>query len=303
MATAAKATTDHDVIRQWVEARGGCPAHVKGTGRRRNDPGILRIDYSGFSGEDTLEEIGWDTWFDAFDRNRLAFLYQPRGRSRFSKLVERDTIEAKPEKSRTRSSTKASASTSRRSSSSGSKQTSAKASPSRSKESSRASRSSSAGENRREKGGAALATVDHDEIRRWVEARGGSPAHVKATGRKRNDPGILRIDYPGFSGEATLEEMDWDDWFQAFDQHHLAFLYQPKGQSRFSKLVDRDSVESKLRSSGTRRTTKASASSRKPTSRAASRSGATSATRAKAATSRASRRSKSSRSTTARSGH
>ena len=86
----AKATTDHDEIRKWVEARGGHPAHVKGTR-------VLRIDYPGFSGEDTLEAIDWDDWFKTFDRSKLAFLHQG-GRSRFSKLVERDTVELTPKK-------------------------------------------------------------------------------------------------------------------------------------------------------------------------------------------------------------
>ena len=39
-------------------------------------------------------------------------------------------------------------------------------------------------------------TTDHDDIRRWVEERGGQPARVKETGDD-GDPGILRIDYPG----------------------------------------------------------------------------------------------------------
>jgi hemerythrin superfamily protein len=85
----ASSTTDHEVIRRWVEARGGCPAHVKGSGTRR-EPGILRIDYPGFSGSSSLEKISWKTFFDAFDANDLAFLYQDRKGSRFSKLVRRN---------------------------------------------------------------------------------------------------------------------------------------------------------------------------------------------------------------------
>lgn len=85
----ASSTTNHETIRSWVEARGGCPAHVKGSGTR-DDPGILRIDYPGFSGGRSLEKISWDTFFDAFDANRLAFLYQDRKGSRFSKLVRRN---------------------------------------------------------------------------------------------------------------------------------------------------------------------------------------------------------------------
>jgi hypothetical protein len=80
-------------------------------------------------------------------------------------------------------------------------------------------------------------TTDHDEIRRWVEERGGHPAEVKATE-------LLRIDYPGFSGEDSLEEISWEEFFDAFEENNLAFLYQEKtkdgGKSRFSKLVDRD---------------------------------------------------------------
>ncbi|MDB4941590.1 MAG: hypothetical protein JWP97_1124 [Labilithrix sp.] len=81
-------------------------------------------------------------------------------------------------------------------------------------------------------------TTDHEEIRKWVEDRGGRPAHVKRTG-KAGDLGILRIDYPGFSGEDTLEEVDWDDWFQMFEENNLAFVYDTGKKSRFSKLVTR----------------------------------------------------------------
>nr|WP_298719506.1 hypothetical protein [uncultured Steroidobacter sp.] len=85
----AKATVDHDTIRQWVEKHGGCPAHVKSTGGK-HDPGILRIDFPGFSGQQTLEKISWDEFFESFDANELAFLYQDEGR--FNKLVRRDTV-------------------------------------------------------------------------------------------------------------------------------------------------------------------------------------------------------------------
>jgi len=86
----AKVTTDHDEIREWVEERGGHPAKVKGTE-------LLRIDYPGYSGEDTLTEITWETFFTAFEENNLAFLYQDETKdgkqSRFSKLVDRDKAE------------------------------------------------------------------------------------------------------------------------------------------------------------------------------------------------------------------
>jgi hypothetical protein len=50
---------------------------------------------------------------------------------------------------------------------------------------------------------------------------------------------VLRIDYPGYSGKDTLERIDWEDWFDAFERNKLAFLYQDKRNSRFSKLVNR----------------------------------------------------------------
>jgi hypothetical protein len=87
--SSAKATIDHDIIRSWVEKHGGCPAHVKSTGGK-DDPGILRIDFPGYSGQQSLEQISWDTFFEYFDANELALLYQDD--SHFNKLVSRDTV-------------------------------------------------------------------------------------------------------------------------------------------------------------------------------------------------------------------
>jgi hypothetical protein len=93
-----KVTTDHAQIQKWVDERGGHPARVKGT-QTKQGPGILRIDYPGFSGEDTLEPISWQAFFEAFEENKLAFLYQEQTRdgseSRFSKLIDRDSANEK----------------------------------------------------------------------------------------------------------------------------------------------------------------------------------------------------------------
>lgn len=89
-------------------------------------------------------------------------------------------------------------------------------------------------------------TTDHEEIRQWVETRGGHPARVKGT-EKGKSSGLLRIDYPGFSGEDRLEEISWDEFFEGFEENKLAFLYQEKTSdgalSRFSKLIDRNATE------------------------------------------------------------
>jgi hypothetical protein len=87
-------------------------------------------------------------------------------------------------------------------------------------------------------------TTDHDEIRKWVEARQGSPASVKGTERGDDEAGLLRIDFPGYSGEGSLEHISWEEFFDKFEESRLAFLYQEEtkqgGQSRFFKLVSRN---------------------------------------------------------------
>jgi hypothetical protein len=85
-------------------------------------------------------------------------------------------------------------------------------------------------------------TTDHEEIRRWAEKRQGKPATVAATADD-GEAGILRIDFPGYSGEESLEEISWDDFFEKFDESNLAFVYQDESEggdpSRFCKFVAR----------------------------------------------------------------
>ena len=89
-------------------------------------------------------------------------------------------------------------------------------------------------------------TTDHDEIRSWAEARDGKPACVRGTGRSEGDPGILRIDLPGGAGRESLEHIDWDEWFEKFDEQQLAAVLQERKadgeESTFIKLVDRKKV-------------------------------------------------------------
>ena len=94
--SAAKTTTDHETIRKWVEKHGGKPAHVKSTAKK-GETGILRIDFPAPADPDDdadskLEEISWDEWFEVFDAEKLAFLYQDK--NNFNKLVSRETVEA-----------------------------------------------------------------------------------------------------------------------------------------------------------------------------------------------------------------
>lgn len=102
MAGEAKTTTNHHIIKKWAEARGGKPVAVKRT-QSDGDVGLLRIDFPGYSGAESLEEITWDAFFKQFDERQLALLYQEQTasgeESRFFKLVRRESSDDKAPKS------------------------------------------------------------------------------------------------------------------------------------------------------------------------------------------------------------
>lgn len=86
--------------------------------------------------------------------------------------------------------------------------------------------------------------TDHEEIRRWAEERKAVPSCVLGTGDDR-DTGMIRLDFPGFSGEGKLQPIDWEQWFRSFDENNLGLLVQDQTASgetsNFNKLVSRDS--------------------------------------------------------------
>lgn len=55
-------------------------------------------------------------------------------------------------------------------------------------------------------------TRDHETIRRWAD----------------EDPALLRIDFPGYAGEESLEPISWEEFLETFEKKRLAFLYQDK---------------------------------------------------------------------------
>ena len=116
--------------------------------------------------------------------------------------------------------------------------------------------------------------TDHDEIREWSEQREAKPARVRDTGGG-DDVGMIRLDFPGYSGEDMLEEISWDDWLRKFDESNLALVVQNRtanGElSNFNKLVSRDTVAAKQGSSRSLRSGAASSSGQQ--SRASSGNG------------------------------
>lgn len=90
----SKTTTNHDIIKDWCDQRGGVPSQVESTGKGKK-PGVLRIEFPGDGkGDDALEPISWEEFFEKFDKEKLAFLYQEHTKdgsvSRFCKFVDRE---------------------------------------------------------------------------------------------------------------------------------------------------------------------------------------------------------------------
>ena len=75
-----------------------------------------------------------------------------------------------------------------------------------------------------ERAGRSLVTTDHEVIRRWAEARKAVPATVAGT-EHDGHLGVLRFDFPGYSGD-RLTEVSWDEWLGTFDDRRLNFIYQ-----------------------------------------------------------------------------
>jgi hypothetical protein len=79
-----KLTADHAEIRRWVEEHGGNPGLVEaGDGRER-----LAVTFDA----DGARRVSWDEFFERFDRESLAFAYDPDGNGegvKSAKLVSR----------------------------------------------------------------------------------------------------------------------------------------------------------------------------------------------------------------------
>ncbi len=68
-----------------------------------------------------------------------------------------------------------------------------------------------------------LTTRDHDVIRKWAETRGAQPA--SSIRQEGHGIGVLRLELPGDAG-GRITHIDWTDWFRAFDERDLCFVYQ-----------------------------------------------------------------------------
>ncbi len=85
-------------------------------------------------------------------------------------------------------------------------------------------------------------TTNHDEIREWVESKGGKPAAVDRT-HEGGDVGLIELMFPKNkqSEHGSLVEISWDEFFDQFEASKLALIYDEK--SLFNKLIGRDTAE------------------------------------------------------------
>ncbi len=104
-------------------------------------------------------------------------------------------------------------------------------------------------------GGSAHPLIDHDQIRQWAEERRATPACVKGTG-SRSDIGVIRLDFPGYTGEESLQPISWADWFRKFDERELALMVQDTTaggeKSNFNKLIKRETAAERPKVSAAR---------------------------------------------------
>ncbi|WP_205789267.1 hypothetical protein [Microbacterium sp. CPCC 204701] len=79
-------------------------------------------------------------------------------------------------------------------------------------------------------------TTDHDAIRQWAEDRHATPATLEGA-EHDGHLDVLRFDFGFGMVEAEDEQLrgvGWDEWFRAFDEQGLSFVYQdrrPDGSS------------------------------------------------------------------------
>ena len=92
-------------------------------------------------------------------------------------------------------------------------------------------------------------TRNHEVIRQWAEARHAEPATGEAT---RSGPATVDVNDGGagvrfnFPGASAFRGISWDEWFQNFDQHHCAFVFDNDNSVSLSnhyRIVSVDALE------------------------------------------------------------
>lgn len=66
-------------------------------------------------------------------------------------------------------------------------------------------------------------TVDHDEIREWIETRDGHPAKLSDQVLEAD---TLRLKFDEVRHQEVLERISWDEFFQLFEEEEIVFVYE-----------------------------------------------------------------------------
>jgi DUF2934 family protein len=80
-----------------------------------------------------------------------------------------------------------------------------------------------------------LITTDHEVVRRWAARHSAEPATGEAT---PSGPGTITVNDGGagirfnFPGAARFRAITWDEWFENFERHDLAFAFDEEVQDR-----------------------------------------------------------------------
>jgi len=85
-------------------------------------------------------------------------------------------------------------------------------------------------------------TIDHAEIRRWAERRGGVPAAIRGSACE-DRPGILRIVMPSDRARAQLQMLTWNDFFAALEANELALALDEHADGTAHRFVSRHGPE------------------------------------------------------------
>jgi hypothetical protein len=81
-------------------------------------------------------------------------------------------------------------------------------------------------------------TIDHDEIRRWIQVHHGAPARVPDTASTRTAD-VLLVDFVGARSSHYFDHISWASWFAWFDDHNLCFRYPEDPDSLEFQLIPR----------------------------------------------------------------
>ncbi len=85
-------TIDPEIIRAWVQERGGEPMKMRGTGSSGMDPTVLVVVFPGTAENPSLEPLGWDEWLAEVDEQQLAAVMRGDGADSTFKVVRKDRV-------------------------------------------------------------------------------------------------------------------------------------------------------------------------------------------------------------------